>query len=209
MAGPIRGLNDYDASLPQRMLPSQGRAGQGQEMGPIAWPVEPAPTKLTQLNLLLAILQALKTMPHEIFIEARRQLMIPSREAIWFNASSGFVTIAAGATAIVVTQVVDERATGALEAIGLNCVPIGAMTNQRWSLVIDNGIHPKFGERTFTEDTVGRPRAFRQELIQSRTISITCRNTAAVPVQVAAVLIGWHEYMSDQKAYGSSSASGF
>ena len=204
-------LADYGAALPRRIEPSHGHAGQGEAMGPVAMPVVPAPREENELNTQKASRSILADMPFQMIMELRRQLMLPSREAIWFTRESGDVALPAGigSTADVITLTMDENQTGALEFYGTAVIPALGSTDVTWSLLNSTtGGHPFLTNQVLPTNTMMFPRKFRQELIQSRTVTLRATNQVAGAMIVRAVLIGWEEYMSSEKHFGSSSAAG-
>lgn len=205
----LAGMADYESPLIRRQMASNGHAGQGEALGPVADVVYPAPSEPTQQQMDNARNHILADLPFQIAMELRRQLMLPSREAIWFARTGQVQALAAGATATVITVTMQQRQTGALEYIGTNILPIGSAANVAWSILVSTQVgHPFINQQVMLANTLGNPYKFRMELIQSQTISLQATNNGPGAVDVQGVLIGWEEYMSDDKQFGSSSASG-
>ena len=201
-------LRDYQQPLSSSILAPDGRAGQDQATGPLVPPVNRPAEDLTPESLMRSYEQLLARLPFTAAMEFRRQLMLQSRDAVWFNRSADLTAVAAGATVQLVSQTIGERAVGILEQVGLICEPAAAMADLRWSVVINNSIHPKFGELVFPFTNYTTPRNFRMEIMGTNVVTLQVRNTSAFGVLATGVLVGWQEPLMDTKTFGSSPQGG-
>lgn len=204
----LRGLGDYVADIPYRTLATRGSDGQGVIGGPLSYPTIPAPLPTDAQSLLLQIRDLLERMPQALQLEFRTRFAIPPREAISFAVGSADVSVAAGAAVAVISEVIDERFTGFLSHVGMNVIAPGSFSSIVWQIRVNGAIHPKFANRIFSQNTLSTPYPFLFELTQSRTLQLVAINTAAIPITVQGVLLGWTEFMATYKPYGSSPQSG-
>lgn len=205
---PTGGLKDYQPTLPTRVLAPDGRAGQDTATGPLVSPVSVPEEATSPLAILQSLERMLGGLPFAIGMEFRRQLMLPSRDAVWFNQSQDLVTVGPGLSVAVVTQPIDERQVGVLEKVGVFCQPSASISDLRWSILLNNIIHPKFGQRQFAANTYTTPWDFRMEIMQTQSLVLQVTNTGAAAVEATGVLIGWQEPLSELKPYGDSPQSG-
>jgi len=201
------GLGDYPADLPNRILLTKGDA----EVGPISSPVVPgkdsgAPEDI--LSILKQIRDLLSRGPEMYADEYRTRFVVQPREAISFIAPGGSTTIAAGAAVAVVSQQIDENFTGYLTGVGVNVDPPGSFPSITWQVRVNGAIHPKFSDRIFNANTLATPLPFTLELTQNRLVQLVAINGAGAPIDVSGIMVGWTEYMSAYKRYGSSPQSG-
>lgn len=197
-------LGDYPADLPNRILMTKGET-QG---GPLSFPAIEAPLPDTEKSYLRQITELLERMPQALSDEFRTRFVITPREAISFIAPGGTTTIAPGAAVAIVAQLVAEQFAGFVTHVGVNVVPAGAFATVIWQIRINGAIHPLFFDRIFAATTLSTPIPFPFELTQNRTVQLVAINTGAVAVDVAGVLVGWTEYLTTGKRYGSSPSTG-
>jgi hypothetical protein len=201
-------LGEYFNDMYYRTLTVRGSAGQGGVMGPLTAPTIMGPQVEDQLSLLRNIRDLLLFMPQAFSNEWRERFIVQPRESISFVTGSPSVTVPASSAVAVVSELIDERFTGFLTNVGVNVIAGGAFSDVIWQIRINGAIHPKFANKVFFASTLASPYPFAFELCQARTLQLVAINTLAVPVQVAGVLVGWTEFMSTFKNYGSSPQSG-
>jgi hypothetical protein len=199
-------LGDYITDLPYRTLQTRGVAGQTQ--GPLSYPVALGVGEDSVSAYLRQIRDLLERLPEAFSLEFRTRFIMQPRESISFTAPGGPVTVPAGAAVAVVSEVIDTRFTGFLTHVGVNVVAAGGFPSITWQIRVNGLIHPKFGNRIFAQNCLVPPYPFGFELTQSRTLQLVAINTSAAPIDVAGVLVGWTEFMSAYKPYGSSPATG-
>jgi len=201
-------LGDYPSELHHRVVGTKGGAGQQGGRGPMSSPVIEGPKPEDSNSLLKQIRDLLQRMPGALSLEARTAFSIAPREAISFISPSIFVNVGPAAAVAVATQTVQERFTGYLTAVGIGTAPVGALPNITWQIRIDGAIHPEFSNRLFAVNNLATPIPFQFELTQARTVQLVAINGGGAIVTCAGVLVGWTEYMSTYKPYGSSPATG-
>lgn len=208
-----RPMGEYMQELPHRVMITKGPATTD---GPVSAPTMLGPDAIpeSQVDLLKEILREIRRAPARFSQEAQDRFGIPPREGIWFDASNAGVTVPAGQAVSVVAQTVQERFTGFLEYVGVN-VTGGSFADITWQIRVGNpntpnliGVHPEYANRVFSQNTINNPDRFRFELTQNRTVQLVAINSAAVDIDVEGKLVGWTEFMSDWKDYGSSPQSG-
>lgn len=202
--GAMAGMGDYISALPYRVLATKGASTPG---GPVMYPTIPAPEAGDAVSLLTALLEEVRRLPENFSIEARTRFPIAPREAISFINPSLDITVPPGTGVAVVRQLIPERFTGFLTHVGVNTM--GAPpTAILWQIRVNGAIHPEFSNRQFTQNHVANPLPFIFELTQARTLELVAINTAGAPIVVQGILVGWTEFMSSFKSYGSSPQSG-
>jgi len=211
--GTARALGDYPATLPYRVLSTKGGAGQdcspiSGDCGPVTAPVIPGEQPETELSLLRDIKELLRRMPDELLLAMRTQLVLVPREAVSFITMSGTVNVLAGATTVVLAQTIQPRFGGFITKIGVNVMGAGNFPDVTWQLQISGAIHPEFGNRIYSAANLNTPDDFVLELCQSRIVQLVAINTGGVPIDVQAKFVGWTEFLTDNKPYGSSPMSG-
>lgn len=206
-------LGDYPAALPHRVLATKGSAGQeggaiDGGLGPVTAPVIRGEREMTALDYLREIRDLLRRLPQSMSLEFRTKFPMVPREAISFVATSGSVALPAGTAVAVVSQTVNERFSGFVTRVGVNVVPAGSFGSVLWQIRVNGNIHPSFFNRVFSTSTLNDPDDFIFEIIQSRTVELVAINTGAVPLTVQGKLVGWTEFLTDNKSYGGQPASG-
>lgn len=192
-------MGDYPAELPNRVLVTQGIG----EKGPIS---SPAVSPASNDDLLQQIRDLIMRLPSAISLEWRTRFIKQPRETVSFINPSGPVAVAPGAAVAVATQKVDQMFTGFLTHVGIGA-PAGSLANIIWQIRINDAIDPKFGTNgnaVFAASNLSTPIPFALELIQNTKVSIVAINTGGAPVDVSAVLVGWVEFLSTNKQYGTS-----
>jgi len=201
-------LGDYFNDIYYRTYMVRGSAGQGGVMGPLSAPVIPGQQPEDQISLLRNIRDLLTFMPQAMSDEWRTRFIVQPRESISFATGSASVSVPALGAVAVVSETIDERFTGFLTHVGVDVIAGGAFSDIIWQIRVNGAIHPKFANKVFFASTLATPYPFAFELCQARTLQLVAINTLAAPVQVAGVLLGWTEFMSTFKMYGSSPQSG-
>jgi hypothetical protein len=201
-------LGEYLSDVYYRTYMVKGSAGQGGVMGPLSAPVIEGQQLEDPTSLLRQIRDLLLYSPQYLSNEWRTRFIMQPRETISFVSPSPTVSIAAGTAAAVVTETIDERFSGFLTHVGVNVVAPGSFPDITWQIRINGAIHPKFANRIFAANTVPTPLPFAFELPQSRTVQLVAINTSAGIIAVQGILLGWTEFLSSFKMYGSSSQSG-
>lgn len=206
-------FGDYPAVLPYRVLSTKGGAGQqggalDQAWGPVTAPTIPGEDPDSQLGLLRDIADYLRRLPEAMLLALRTQLVLTPREAVSFIALSGTVSIPAGAAVAVVSQAIQPRFAGFITKVGVSVLPTGSFPDITWQLRVNGAIHPEFSNRIFSASTLGDPDDFVLELVQGRTVQLVAMNTSGVAIDVQGKLVGWTEFLTDNKPYGSSSMAG-
>lgn len=201
-------LGEYFNDIYYRTYMVRGSAGQGGVMGPLTSPTIQGPVVDDQLSLLRNIRDLLLFMPNALSDEWRTRFIMQPRESISFVTGGASVAVPAGTAVAVVSELIDERFTGFLTHVGVDVISNGAFPDIIWQIRINGAIHPKFANKIFFANTLATPYPFAFELCQARTVQLVAINTSGVPVNVAGVLVGWTEFMSSFKTYGSSPQSG-
>lgn len=196
------GLGDYPANLPYRVILTKG----GQAFGQTVAPIEQEEETCT----LLDICKLLKAMPWMMVMEARKQLMLPGRDAQYFiKQSVGAITVP---TSGAVTQVVEYSSTekfgGALLGVGAQVITLGAADSISWTLRVNGQVHPDFAGVVLNTPTTQMPLQFKMELVQGRTIELIAQSSNAAPVLVTGYLLGFTEFLTESKEWGTSPSSG-
>ena len=203
--GQTGALGEYIQQLPYRTLVTKGPA---QVEGPLSVPVIESPENIQGTDdFLYEILDSLRTLPQRMALELRTRFPVQPRESISFVASSGDVTVAAGTASAIVSQTVQERFGGFLTHVGVNVVP-GAFSDITWQVRVNGAVHPEFSGELFTQNNIPEPYPFLFELMQARTVELVAINSSGVDIDVQGVLLGWTEFLSSFKPYGSSPQSG-
>lgn len=198
-----RGIGDYVADLPYRVLMAQGAAG------PINAPVlDPVSGEGDSTYWLKKIHDLLLRLPGEMSLEWRNRFVMTPREAISFVVPSNFIDVGAGTAVALCTFTVQPRFTGFLTHVGMNVNPPGGATDIEFQIRVNDAIHPQFSAVQISASSAVTPYPFSLELTQSRTVSLVAVNTGLNPLACAGVLVGWVEYMASFKPYGSASTTG-
>lgn len=197
-------LGDYPADLPNRILFTKGYAN----TGPVTAPTIEGPKPEDTNSVLREIRDLLARMPYMLSDEFRTRFIVTPREAVAFINPGGTTTVPAGTALAIVSQLIPEQYTGFLTHVGVGVVPAGAFASITWQIRVNGAIHPMFFNRIFSASSIGGPTPFPMELTQNRTVELVAINGAAVPIDVAGVLVGWTEFMSTNKRYGSSPETG-
>jgi hypothetical protein len=200
-------MSDYIADTPYRVLQTTGGQG-GRALGPLSYPIMTGPKIESDTDILRDIRALLERMPASLQDEFRTRFIIQPRESISFNAGSGDVIVGPGLAVAVVSEVVDPRFTGFLTHVGVNVIAPGSFSSILWQIRINGAIHPKYANRVFSASTLSDPLPFAFELTQSRTVELVAVNPTGAPITVQGLLVGWTEFMSTYKSYGSSPQSG-
>jgi len=209
-----RGLADYPADLPYRVLSTKGGAGQqggaiDGQWGPVTAPVVSGAECNDELCLLREIRDLLYRLPDAMLLALRTQLVVTPREAVSFVAlSQGTVNILAGAQAVVVTQTIQPRFAGYITHVGINVLAPAAFPDITWQIRVNGAVHPEFAGRIYSAANLNTPDPWVLELIQGRVVQLVAINTSGAPIDVQGKLVGWTEYLTDNKSYGGSSATG-
>lgn len=203
-------LGDYVQDLPFRVMEARGSAGQeGIGDGPVTAPALLGPeVGLSIEDLLKLILDEIRRLPENLSYEWRSKFPMQPRESISFVSPTVSVNVPGLTAVAVVTQLIPERYTGFLTGVGVNVTPPASFPNIIWQIRVNGAIHPEFANRVFMANTLATPMEFLFELCQARTVQLVAINTGAIPILVQGVLVGWSEYMSDFKAYGSTPRTG-
>jgi len=98
--------------------------------------------------------------------------------------------------------------TGVITGVGVNVIPAGAFADVIWQIRVNGAVHPLFANRVYSASTLSNPDLFPFEIPQNRTVQLVAINNGIVPVSVAGKLVGYTEYLTEYKKYGSVSASG-
>ena len=141
-------------------------------------------------------------------LEWRTRFIMRPRESISFVTPSSSVSVPAGTAVAVVSQTIQERFTGFLTDVGVATIPEASASDIIWQIRIGGHVHPEFANRVFFQNNLTDLFPFYFELTQARTLELVAINTAGVAIDVAGVLAGYTEYMSDYKLYGSSPSTG-
>ena len=202
--GATGALGDYIQELPNRTVITKGP---NVFEGPLSAPVVAVENFQTWQDWLGAILEELRRLPERMSLEWRTSFPMQPRESISFINPSLDITVAAGTAVAIVSQTIEERFTGFLTEVGVNVFG-GSFADITWQLRVDGAVHPEFADRIFNQNHVQDPLAFVFELTQARTVELVAINTSLVDIDVQGILIGWTEFMSTFKSYGSSPQSG-
>jgi hypothetical protein len=196
-------LHDYPAELPNRVMLPRGNTG------PSTLPIQKGSSGAQKPEALLnGILTALKALPSAQALEFRTRFQVVPREAVPVLATSAPVTIAAAATSDVISYAVPEKFGGFLTGLGIMCSPETAMVDIAWSLQIGNNVAQNFDQVVFNANFMSPPLPFPQEICSGKTVKLTATNNSAGPLQVAGLLVGWVEFLSNFKTYGTIPSSG-
>lgn len=206
-------FGEYPAALPYRVLSTKGGAGQqggaiGEGWGPVTAPTVPGEEPDDSLRLLHDISEYLRRLPEAMLAALRTQLVLTPREAVSFIAMSGTVSVGAGAAVAVVSQAIQPRFAGFLTKVGVNVLPTGSFPDITWQIRVNGAIHPEFSNRIYSSGNLNTPDDFALELVQGRTVQLVAINTSPVAVDVQGKLVGWTEFLTDNKSYGGSSMAG-
>jgi hypothetical protein len=208
-----RPLGDLPADLTYRVLSTKGGAGQeggaaDGQWGPVTAPVLPGEQPETELSLLREIRDLLLHLPEATLLTMRTQLVLAPREAVSFIALSGTVNIVPGAAAVVVTQAIPPRSAGFLTKVGVNVLGAGNFPDISWQIRQGGTVHNEFSNRIYSAANLNTPDDFILELVQGRTLELIATNAGGVPIDVQGKLVGWMEFLTDNKPYGGASMSG-
>lgn len=209
----MRGLGDYPADLPYRVLSTKGGAGQqggaiDGGWGPVTAPVESGEDCDTELCWLKKISRQLEHLPERLALTWRTRFVVCPREAVSFIALSGTVSVPAGTAVAVVNQVVQPRFSGFVTRVGISVLAPASFPDVTWQLRINGAVHPEFANRIFSAGNLNTPDDFVFELIQGRTVQLVAINTSGLAIDVQGKLVGWTEFLTDDKTYGGSPSSG-
>jgi hypothetical protein len=199
-------LGDYPAELPNRVLTTKGV----EQLGPITAPTVAPPADDQLLAAILEIRNLLTRMPQSLSMEARTRFVVQPRESVSFITPSDVVSVPPGAAVAVCTQQIDQMFSGFLTEVGVSAAP-GNLPLITWQIRINGAVHPKFGNNgnaIFSASTVATPLPFVFELIQNTQVSLVAINNGGAAIDVAGILIGWSEFLSTFKRYGTSPQSG-
>jgi hypothetical protein len=200
-AGTLPGaLGDYPADLPNRVFITKGVA----EAGPIDTPVISPATGTSDIDLLTQIRDLLVRLPAAMSDEWRTKFVMLPREALSFIAPAGPVSVPAGASIAVVSQIVNQNFTGFLTHVGVNVLGAGGFADVNWQIRVNGSIHPLFTNDFFAASTLATPLPFSLELVQNRTVQLVASNNGAVAHDVVGVLVGWTEFLAQGKRYGAT-----
>lgn len=196
-------LHDYPAELPNRVMIPRGNPG------PSTLPIQKGPAgNPSAEETLRLMLTALKALPSAQVLEFRTRFQVIPREAVPVFATAAPVTVAATVTADVVSYTVPEKFGGFLTGIGIMCFPETAMADISWTIQIGNNKAQNFNLAVFNANFMSPPLPFPQEICSGKTVKLTARNNSAGPLQVAGLLVGWVEFLSNFKTYGTIPSSG-
>jgi len=203
-----RGLADYESDLYNRVLPPTGDAN---AKGGGIMPIQPAAVAsgtLTQEQMIQEIVALLQTMPAAMSLNFRQNFAVEPRERLPFIATAAPTTLGAGATATIVSQLVDEKFGGMLTNIGVGVEPPGSFSSIKWYLKVNGSTHPKFSGLIFNANTLATPLLFSFEICSSRTVELVAENVGLGAINVSGLLVGWTEFLSENKGYGYTPSSG-
>ena len=218
-----RPLGDYAADLPYRVLSTKGGAGQeGGALdggwGPVTAPVLSGEECETELCLLKEIRDLLRRLPEALLLSMRTQLVLTPREAVSFVAlgldpatGSSTINVPANTAAVIVTQTIQPRFAGFVTKVGVNVMGAGNFPDITWQIREGGTVHPEFAARIYSSGNLNTPDDFVLELVQGRIVELVAINTnplGGVAIDVQGKLVGWTEFLSDNKPYGSASMSG-
>jgi hypothetical protein len=191
-------MNDYDAELYQQVVaPLMGSPARG-----IA-PVKPADSgaavsaPATNMGLVK---------------EWRTRLVQQPRESLPLFAATPGVQLTRGAVPTdILTYTMSERNTGYLQSIRLVTLPPGSMQDVKWSLFLGQSVLAQFSQMQFITEMTLHPIPFLIEICANRVLTLRAQlvsTSLADHVTCAAMFNGWFEYISQDKPYGNTPASG-
>lgn len=196
-------MGDYPAELPNRILTTKGV----EQLGPITAPtVAPANSD----DLLQQIRDLLLRMPQSLSMEARTRFPVQPRESVSFINPSDVINVPAGTAVAICTQQIDQMFSGFLTHVGVAAAP-GNLPFITWQIRINGAVHPKFGvngNAIFSAPTLSTPLPFLFELIQNTQVSLVAINNGVGAIDVSGILLGWSEFLSTFKTFGTSPQSG-
>lgn len=199
----LNSLGDYPASLPNQVIVTTGL----EERGPRTAPTELPPASMDPTQILADIRDLLGRMPAALSDEFRTRFVIQPRESVPFAVPAGPVTVAPAASVAIVQVQISERYCGYLTGVGIGGAS-PTLANVRWQIRISNAVSPKFNNIVFAVSNLATPLPFTMEITQNSLVQLVAANGNAGPVDLSGVLVGWTEFMSTNKSYGASPASG-
>lgn len=151
-----------------------------------------------------------QSLVREMVRQFRTQMLLPSRDQSSFIATTptGYVNIAAGAITTVASFRLSERYSGGLLQVGVNVAPPGSFGSVKWSIRSQGFIHSGYQNLVFVANTLATPLRFQMEILNGRSIDLVAQNAGDIGVDVAGVLIGYQEELTEWKHFGSQPASG-
>lgn len=199
----LNSLGDYPAALPNQVVVTQGL----EEKGPLTSPTILPPASMDIAQILSDMRDLLTRMPAALSDEFRTRFVVQPRESVPFAVPSGPITVAPAASVAIVQVKVNERYCGYLTGIGIGgSAP--TLANVKWQIRIGNMISPKFNNVIFAASNLATPLPFTSEVTQNSLLQLVATNGNPGAVDLSGVLVGWTEFMSTNKQYGSSPASG-
>jgi hypothetical protein len=199
-------MGDYPAELPNRVLTTKGI----EQLGPVTAPTVAPPANDQLLATIQEMRDLLIRLPQALSMEARTRFIVQPRESVSFIQPSDVISVPAGTAVAICTVQINPMFAGFLTGVGVSAAA-GNLPNLTWQIRINGAIHPKFGTNgsaIFAASNLATPLPFAFELIQNTQVSLVVLNSAGAAIDVAGVLVGWSEFLSTFKRYGTSPQSG-
>lgn len=199
-------MGDYPADLPNRVLTTKGI----EQLGPITSPTIAPPADDQLLATIQEIRDLLTRLPQSLSMEARTRFIVQPRESVSFVQPSDVISIPAATAVAVCTVQISPMFAGFLTGVGVSAAA-GNLPNITWQIRVNGAVHPKFGTNgnaIFAASNLPTPLPFALELIQNTQVSLVAINNAGAPIDVAGILVGWSEFLSTFKRYGTSPQAG-
>lgn len=192
-----RNLRDYSDPLYRYTSPPHGEP----EHGTVAEPVQLGPG-LDSANETESLIER---QAFANWWEYRRQMLgDPPREARFFLASSGEVSVPSGTKTIVASYTVPDDYVGKLEKIATIVTALASYPSVQWFFQVNGA--PYLGLDAFVaSDETSEQDGLVLQLLPGQTYSLAALQTTGVAVSVIGLLRGWIEYRSMDKPWGNNS----